>query len=52
MNSTSPGGRGHQDQELRELLARADGENEEDEEESSQAIAPTNNGTMLCISDE
>ena len=47
MNSTSPGGRGHLDQQMQKLLAAADGDGE-DEEESSQAIAiaSTNNGKM------
>ena len=53
MNSTSPGGRGHQDQELRKLLATADGEGEDEEdEESSQAIGSPKNGKRFFISDE
>ena len=51
MNSTSPGGRDHLDQQMQKLLAAADGDGE-DEEESSQTIASTNNGKMFRISDE
>ena len=49
MNSTSPGGRDHLDQQMQKLLAAADGDGEE---ESSQTIASTNNGKRFFISVE
>ena len=53
MNSTSPGGRDHLDQQLRQVLVRADGDGEDEEdEESSHAIAQINNGKRIFISCE